>query len=202
MLPSLTTYYLKERLCVLKHVNQLNKRQRYFLMPVAGKSRVIHIDLRIKYFAAADSRMANSSSSSSSVPLRMSWIDMIDESVHTYDDVDLSDVDSVSRDFVVVKLGSVNVHYYYIPITKVKGWDGHVLWLKLSEEEVKKNYERGVIADPSRYFVKDYPGYVTADYPELTIISPRYARPDYTAKDTAPREMRTYECDLFHYIQI
>jgi hypothetical protein len=53
-----------------------------------------------------------------------------------------------------------------------------------------------VRADPSRYFVKDYPGYVTADYPELTIISPRYARPDYTAKDTAPREMRTYECDL------
>jgi hypothetical protein len=132
----------------------------------------------------------------SSVPSRISWIDLIDESVHTYDDVDIGDIDAVSRDFIVVKRGFVNVHYYYIPIGKVEGWDGHVLWLKISEEEVKRNNERGAIPDPSRYFVKDYPGYFTADYPELTVISPRYKRPVYTAKDTAPGEMRTYRCDL------
>ena len=49
------------------------------------------------------------------------WIGLIDESVHTFDDVDIGDIEAVSRDFVVVKRGFVNVHYYYIPINKVEG---------------------------------------------------------------------------------
>jgi hypothetical protein len=63
--------------------------------------------------------------------------------VHTSDDIDIGDIDAVSRDFIVVKRGFVNVHYYYIPIGKVEGWDGHVVWLKVPEEYVKRNYERG-----------------------------------------------------------
>ena len=67
-----------------------------------------------------------------------SWIDLINESVHTSDDVDIGDIDAVSRDFIVVKRGFVNIHYYYIPIGKFEGWDGHVLWLKVPEEYVQK----------------------------------------------------------------
>jgi hypothetical protein len=133
--------------------------------------------------------------SSTSVPSRIEWIDLINESVHSYDDVDIGDIDAVSRDFIVVKRGFVNVHYYYIPINKVEGWDGHVLWLKITEDEVKRNYERNTLPDPSRYFVKDYPGYTTV-YPEVTVIAPRYKRPVYTAKDTTPGEMGIYKCDL------
>jgi hypothetical protein len=136
--------------------------------------------------------MANTSPS---VPSKVAWIDLIDESVHTSDDVDIGDIDAVSRDFLVVKRGFLKVHYYYIPISKVEGWDGFVLWLKVTEEEVKKNYERETIPDPSRYYVKDFPGY-TAIYPEVTIIMPRFTRPVYTAKDTAPGELLIYRCDL------
>jgi hypothetical protein len=39
------------------------------------------------------------------------WIDLINESVHTSNDVDIGDIDAVSRDFIVVKRGFVNVHY-------------------------------------------------------------------------------------------
>jgi hypothetical protein len=85
------------------------------------------------------------------------WIDLINESVHTSDDIDIGDIDAVSRDFIVVKRGFVNVHYYYIPIGKVEGWDGNVVWLKITEDEVNRNNERGTIPDPLRYFVKDYP---------------------------------------------
>jgi hypothetical protein len=60
-------------------------------------------------------------------PVKRSWIDLINESVHTSDDGDIGDIDAVSRDFIVVKRGFVNVHYYYIPISKVEGWDGKVL---------------------------------------------------------------------------
>jgi hypothetical protein len=60
--------------------------------------------------------MANtSSSSSSSVPSKIGWIDLIDESVHTSDDIDIGDIDAVNRNFVVVKRGFLKLHYYYIP---------------------------------------------------------------------------------------
>jgi hypothetical protein len=35
------------------------------------------------------------------------WIDLINESSHTSDDVDIGDIDAVSRDFIVVKRGFV-----------------------------------------------------------------------------------------------
>jgi hypothetical protein len=94
------------------------------------------------------------------------------QSVHTSDDVDIGDIAAVSRDLVVVKRGFVNVHYYNIPIGKVEGWDGSVLWLKVPEEYVKRSYERDMVPDPSRYYVKDFPGY-TAIYPEVEIIMPK-----------------------------
>lgn len=124
-----------------------------------------------------------------------SWIDLINESVHTSDDVDIGDIDAVSRDFIVVKRGFVNIHYYYIPIGKVEGWDGHVLWLKVPEEYVKKNYERDVHHDPLRYYMNDSPGY-TAAYPEVEIIMPKYSRPVYTTKNTTPEDFREYLCEL------
>jgi hypothetical protein len=58
---------------------------------------------------------------------KKTWIGLIDESVHTSDDIDIGDIDAVSRDFVVVKRGFVNVHYYYIPISKVEGHDHAVI---------------------------------------------------------------------------
>jgi hypothetical protein len=70
------------------------------------------------------------------------WEDMIDQSVHTTDDMDIGDIDALSRDFIVVKRGYLNEHYYYIPITKVEGLDGEVLWLKIKQDEVKSKYER------------------------------------------------------------
>src|SRR5438552_12474790 len=110
---------------------------------------------------------------SSSNPAKSGWLDLVNESVHTSDDIDIGDIDAVSRDFIVVKRGFVNVHHYYIPISKVEGWDGNVLWLKVTEDEIKRNYERGKAPHPSRYYVKDHPHYTTIYYPEVTIIPSR-----------------------------
>jgi hypothetical protein len=130
------------------------------------------------------------------------WTSLINESVHTIEDVDIGDINAISRDFIVVKRGYVNVHYYYIPISKVEGWDGHVLWLKITEEEVKTNYERNIIPDPTRYYVKDYPYYSADNYPEVVIIQPRYKRPVFTTppptynSETSPSSNRLYVYDL------
>ena len=131
---------------------------------------------------------------SSSNPTKSGWLDLINESIHTSDDIDIGDIDAVSRDFVVVKRGFVNVHYYYIPISKVEGWDSHVLWLKVAESEVKGNYERDKIPDPFRYYIKDYPYYSTAYYPQLTIIPSRYTKPDYPTKTPSQISKSSLEC--------
>ena len=55
---------------------------------------------------------------------------------------------------------------------------------------IKKNYEREryVVPDPSRYYIKDFPGYAAVYYPEVEVILPKYSRPVYTAKNTTPKE--------------
>ena len=103
------------------------------------------------------------------------------------------------------------MHYYYIPITKVEGWDGHVLWLKITESEVKGNYERDKIPNPLQYYIKDYPYYTTdypyyatAYYPELAMIPPRYIRPAFkTPSNLGDTEVPPiiYRCDLCNILK-
>lgn len=134
------------------------------------------------------------SSSARAKSKKKSWIDLIDESVYTDDDVNIGDIDAVNREFIVVRRGLINKHYYFIPITKVEGWDGNALWLKISEAEVVIKYQRDeTVPHPSRYYIKDYPGYTTAYYPKLTIIRPPYSRPLYEPSNL---DNNHYRCDL------
>ncbi len=134
--------------------------------------------------------------SSSSETTKKDWIELINESVHTSDDIDIGDIDAISRDFVVVKRGFVNIHYYYIPSTKVEGWDGNVLWLNITEQEVVKKYQVDTVPDPSRYFVKDYPVYSTAYYPQLTLIPTKFARQIYNTTTSREDIPKVFKCDL------
>jgi hypothetical protein len=125
------------------------------------------------------------------------WEDMINQSVHTTDDVDIGDIDALSHDFIVVKRGYINEHYYYIPITKAEGWDGEVLWLKIKEDEVKSKYERQIIPDPSRYYIKGYSDYSTR-FPDLKTMPPKYEKPSRKAAAIIPPDdpNRQYGCAL------
>jgi hypothetical protein len=144
---------------------------------------------------AESSKTASLASSSSSHKNKKKWEDMINQSVHTADDVDTGDIDALSRDFIVIKRGYLNEHYYYVPITRVEGWDGNVLWLNVTEDELKTNYERKIAPDPSRYYIKDYPTYSTI-FPELRLIPPKYERPDRSAAIIRPGDPKKYGCAL------
>lgn len=125
------------------------------------------------------------------------WRDIINESVHTSDDQDIGDVEAVSRDFIVVKRGFVNVHRYYIPISKVQGWDGNVLWLSIAEEAIKANYERDTTPDPSRYLVKgEEDKYTGTQWKEFARIEPRYTAPRYSGHSGVAEESAMYRCAL------
>ena len=123
----------------------------------------------------------------------LGYTNLINESVHTSDDADIGDIEAVSRDFIVIKRGFVNIHYYYIPVSKVEGWDGNVLWLKTTEDETKRNYERNIVPDPYRYYIRDYPYYDISYVPTVDVIPAKYIKPSY---DTTSGAQKLIQCDL------
>jgi hypothetical protein len=109
-----------------------------------------------------------------------SVLDLTQEPVHTVDNKDLGDIEAMNKDSIVVKRGFRDVYYYYIPISKVEGWDGHVVWLKMSETEVINNYESHEQPDKLRYYTKEMGGYSDThirnrkiDMPNVPVISHR-----------------------------
>jgi len=147
--------------------------------------------------------MHSTSSDKPSPNEKKGWIDLLNESVHTTDDVDIGDIYAVSKNFVVVMRGLINIHYYYIPISKVEGWDGNVLWLKITEKQVKENYERNILPDPKQYYIKSYPDYDTSYvgyFYSVPMIPAKYADQTRTRyiKETTPQENvpMIYKCDL------
>lgn len=146
--------------------------------------------------------------SSISESTKSSWMDVTNESVHTSDDKDIGDIEAINRDFIVVKQGFVHVHRYYIPMNKVEGWDGHVVWLTIPEEQVKSNYQREQEPDAGRFYIQNmsYDKFTpfTSDYfPQMPII-PAKSRmmPSITntAKTTqeakGAEQPRLFKCDL------
>lgn len=129
-------------------------------------------------------------------PEKLNYIGLINESVHTSDDRDIGDVFAINKHLLVVKRGYIHVHFYYIPLKKVEGWDGHVVWLLIPEDEVKK-YERDVFPHPFRYYVKDYSYDRTPPFvPTFDQIPAKFRT---TAEENAAdnkEEVEVYECDL------
>jgi hypothetical protein len=103
-------------------------------------------------------------------------MDLVQESVYTSDNVDIGDIEAISKEMIVVKRDIKNIHYYYIPVSKMEGWDENIVWLTITEKEVKDKYENNKEPSPSEYFIKgqeydDINNRYTEDYfPEITII--------------------------------
>jgi hypothetical protein len=73
---------------------------------------------------------------------------------------EIGEVEAVNKDTIVVKKGKRGGKYYYIPIDKLEGWDGHVVCLTITDDEAKQ-YEKKAKPDKSQYFTKDQ-GYGSA----------------------------------------
>ena len=134
---------------------------------------------------------------------RSSWTDLISESVHTSDDQDIGDIEAVSRNFIVVRKGLVNVHRYYIPLHRVEGWDGKVVWLKIPEKMVKANYERETAPDPYSYHFSSAPKVDASDNVRrfqinMPKIPPRAEeeRPFLVSQQSSEHDERIFVCNL------
>jgi hypothetical protein len=67
---------------------------------------------------------------------------------------EIGDVEAVSRDTIVIKKGKRGGKYYYIPVDKMEGWDGHAVYLTITDDEAKQ-YEKKSKPDKSQYFTKN-----------------------------------------------
>ena len=132
-----------------------------------------------------------------------SWTELIHESVHTSDDEHLGDIEAINRNFMVVKKGLVNVHRFYVPLTKVKGWDGNAVWLKISETDANENYQKDRRPDPHNYYFStaqptDPAKMVRGFQINMPKIDRTYEEeaPFVTAANESTEEPNSFRCDL------
>ncbi len=67
---------------------------------------------------------------------------------------EIGEIEAMNKDTIVVKKGKRGGKYYYIPLDRVEGWDGHVVSLTITEDEAKQ-FEKKEKPDKSEYFTKD-----------------------------------------------
>ena len=128
------------------------------------------------------------------------WTQLLDHRARTKDGEDIGNICAVNRDFIVVKNGIINSHYYYVPIGRVEGWDGNVLWLNMGKNEVKKDCARDGAPDPSNYYMKENPLFAEAYYPSFVVIPPKTAPQAHQGQSGQDQEnsRQDVECTLCH----
>jgi hypothetical protein len=57
-------------------------------------------------------------------------------------------------------------------VNKVEGWDGRVLWLKVTQDEAKHSYERDQTPKSSTYYRGEHPDYTYLPASEFSFPSP------------------------------
>jgi hypothetical protein len=92
-------------------------------------------------------------------------------------------------------------------VKRVEGWDGRVLWLNVTEDEVKSSYERDRTPDSSTYYMEAHPDYSgLAAPPEYSFPSPfphiplKLSRYEKEVKVPAGDVPRVYNCPLCNEI--
>lgn len=60
--------------------------------------------------------------------------------VHTIDGGILGMLESMNKDYLIVKKEVIQPIYYHIPLNKCKQLDEHALWLNISDTQAERNY--------------------------------------------------------------
>jgi hypothetical protein len=87
-------------------------------------------------------------------------------------------VQSITRDYIQTKKGTIGKNYYYIPKYYMQGYDGDHLWVSLTKDEVRSRFE-GEKDPPASTF--ETPEYlerrttITKQYPDFENNIPTYA---------------------------
>lgn len=83
------------------------------------------------------------------------WKDIIKKEARGYEKGDdLGEVQEIGQEFVVTERGRVKKSKFYLPKQLVAGYDGEVLWFKITEDEAEDNFKKDqppTMGEYSRY---------------------------------------------------
>jgi hypothetical protein len=108
----------------------------------------------------------------------ISWDKAIDKKVKSTDAKDLGKVQSITKDYVQTKVGTVSKNYYYIPKYYMQGYDGDHIWISLTKDEVKSKLEGEKHPPASTVETPEYLERritITKQYPDFETNIPTYA---------------------------
>ena len=107
----------------------------------------------------------------------ISWDKAIDKKVKSSDDKDLGKVQSITRDYIKTKEGSVSKNYYFIPKYYMQGYDGDNIWVSLTKDEAKSRFEKEKEPNPSEFETPEYTQRrtaITQQHPDFENSIPTY----------------------------
>lgn len=108
----------------------------------------------------------------------ISWDKAIGKKVKSSDDKDLGKVQSITRDLIQTKEGTVSKNYYFIPKYYLTGYDGSNLWVSLTKDEVRSRFEKEKEPEPTELETPEYEARrteVTTRYPDFASNIPMYS---------------------------
>jgi hypothetical protein len=115
----------------------------------------------------------------------VSWDKAINKKVKSSDDEDLGKVQSITRDYIQTKEGTIGKNYYYIPKYYMQGYDGEHLWVSLIKDEVNSKFEGEKDPPASVFRTPEYlerRTTITKQYPDFETNIPAYAGASTSAK--------------------
>lgn len=71
----------------------------------------------------------------------ISWDKAIGKKVRSSDDHDLGKIQSITKEYIQTKDGTVSKKYYYIPKYYISGYDGDHIWVSITKDQAKAEFE-------------------------------------------------------------
>lgn len=96
------------------------------------------------------------------------WEQLKGKKVKSNDGYDLGQVKEISRNYILLEKGMVNKDKVWIPKYVADAYDGKVLWLLASSEDVKKGYMYG--EEPAvQQYTRDFEAFKATPYGQKAV---------------------------------
>ena len=99
------------------------------------------------------------------------WTMLKGKKVKSNDGKDVDEIKEVSQNFLRLEKGTVKKDKFWIPKYVADAYDGKVLWLLVSEEEILGKYHHGS-EQPGDQYARDFESFKSTPYGQKATYSP------------------------------
>ena len=101
------------------------------------------------------------------------WTMLKGKKVKSNDGKDVGEIKEVSQNFLRLEKGTVKKDKFWIPKYVADAYDGKVLWLLISEEEILGKYHHGA-EPPGDQYARDFESFKSTPYGQKATYSPDF----------------------------